>query len=313
MTEQGLVKAETVSLPVSVSEALRQWNEYQELTRQLLNETDYQDIGKIRFKKKSAWRKYARAFNISDRVSQEEIKRDNDGFPIWARIRVEASAPNGRTAEADHECHVSERCCPAARGHVCDKAGYEKHTCCPQGCDGRIHWSHPGDLPATALTRAKNRAISDLIGAGEVSAEEMEGQHPIDNVAKPRKGQEIIADKMPCPKHPGKFLTKKVGKHGEFWSHKEGDAWCNYDPTKAEAKPEIIEGSATAVEPKAEPTEEKGKLIRDKDGKKLYREADGTQRCATCNSPVHTGKELDTYVCETCQGVFHPPYRTEGQ
>jgi len=33
---------------------------------------------------------------------------------------------------------------------------------------------------ATATTRAKNRAISDLIGAGEVSAEEMDGQRPRD-------------------------------------------------------------------------------------------------------------------------------------
>ena len=37
-----------------------------------------------------------------------------------------------------------------------------------------MHWGHPGDVAATALTRAKNRAISDLIGAGEVSAEEIE-------------------------------------------------------------------------------------------------------------------------------------------
>jgi hypothetical protein len=39
-------------------------------------------------------------------------------------------------------------------------------------CNGRLHFSHPGDVSATAFTRAKNRAISDLIGAGEISAEE---------------------------------------------------------------------------------------------------------------------------------------------
>lgn len=166
-----------VSLAVSVTQALSHWQEYQDLTLRLLKESDYQDAGSgKKFKKKSAWRKYANAFNISDHVSHEEIIRADDGFPLYARIRVTAVHPNGRTAEADHECHLSERCCPAKEGQHCYKETWQKHTCCLPTCNGRIHWSHPGDVPATALTRAKNRAISDLIGAGEVSAEEVEGQ-----------------------------------------------------------------------------------------------------------------------------------------
>lgn len=155
----------TVKLPCTVDEALTQWREYQELTRKLLDESDYQKAGDKKFKKKSAWRKYARAFNISDEVVFEHIERGPDHFPLYARVRVRATASNGRTEEADHECHVKERCC---------KSGcWFKHDHCDPDCDGRIHWAHPGDLPATALTRAKNRAISDLIGAGEVSAEEI--------------------------------------------------------------------------------------------------------------------------------------------
>ena len=177
MTTQELVPIqETVSLPITVEQAVQQWNDYQRLTQALLNATDYQKIGKREFKKKSAWRKYARAFNITDRVTFEHIERASDGFPLWARIRVEASAPNGRTVEADHECHISERCCAAAQGETCHKKSWDGHYCCVKDCNGRPHWSHPGDLPATALTRAKNRAIADLIGAGEVSAEEMQGQ-----------------------------------------------------------------------------------------------------------------------------------------
>jgi len=163
---------ETVALPVSVDVALQQWADYQRLTRELLDDSDYQSIGKKRFKKKSAWRKYARAFNITDRVTYEHVERDATGHPIWARLRVEARATNGRTAEADHECHVRERCC----SQPCSKRSWKDHYCCTADCDARKHWSHPGDLPATALTRAKNRAISDLIGAGEVSAEEMTEQ-----------------------------------------------------------------------------------------------------------------------------------------
>lgn len=180
MTTEIVTVQETVSLPITVEQAIRDWNEYQRLTLELLNATDYQKIGTRQFKKKSAWRKYARAFNITDRVTYEDIKRSDDGFPIWARIRVQAEAANGRTAEADHECHVKERCCLAASGLSCEKRTWRGHTCCIPGCNGRLHWSHPGDLPATALTRAKNRAISDLIGAGEVSAEEMEGQRHLE-------------------------------------------------------------------------------------------------------------------------------------
>jgi hypothetical protein len=173
VAERSLVQS-TVALPISVEEAVEQWHQYQQLTRALLEDSDYQAIGQKKFKKKSAWRKYSRAFNISDRVTHEEIVRGPDGFPVFARVRVQASHPSGRTAEADHECHVSERCCPVAFGGRCPKAGWRGHTCCTAGCNARLHWSHPGDIPATATTRAKNRAISDLIGAGEVSAEEMD-------------------------------------------------------------------------------------------------------------------------------------------
>ena len=173
--ETDIAVHETVRLPISVDQAISEWDEYQKLTRRLLDESDYQRIGNRQFKKKSAWRKYARAFNIADRIVYEQIERFEDGFPIWARIRVQAQAPNGRTCEADHECHVKERCCLAAAGLPCDKRTWRGHTCCASGCNGRAHWSHPGDLPATATTRAKNRAISDLIGAGEVSAEEATG------------------------------------------------------------------------------------------------------------------------------------------
>lgn len=161
------------ALTVNVENALVEWQAYQELTRKLLDDTDYQRIGNKRFKKKSAWRKYARAFRISCEVTSEEIVRDSEDHPVWARIRVRATDRSGQSQEADQEAHLLERCCPSAKGEPCRKAAWKGHYCCKRDCTGKIHWSHPGDLPATALTRAKNRAIADLIGAGEVSAEEM--------------------------------------------------------------------------------------------------------------------------------------------
>jgi hypothetical protein len=172
---------------INVDLAMEEWDRYQELTKRLLNDTDYQKIGKQKFKKKSAWRKYARAFNISCAVVSQEVARAEDGFPQFARVVVRATEPGGRWQDADQECHVQERCCPAAVDGACFKVSWQSHDCCERGCSGRLHFSHPGDLPATALTRAKNRAISDLIGAGEVSAEEMDRPSAEPEAPKPAK------------------------------------------------------------------------------------------------------------------------------
>lgn len=215
--------SETVSLPITVAEAKQQWDTYQELTKALLTEDDYQSGGDRKFKKKSAWRKYGRAFNITDKITYEHVERDAGGYPIWARVRVMATAPNGRTAEGDHECHLSERCCPTAYGDYCRKEGWSSHTCCPPGCSGKTHWSHPGDIPATATTRAKNRAISDLIGAGEVSAEEVDDSRG-DSATGESSGEERGPATPQCPVHrialkpgrsPGTWYCSRKAKAGE--------------------------------------------------------------------------------------------------
>ncbi len=172
--ERGLVATQPREI-INVEQAVAEWKLYQELTQKLLDESDYQKIGQARFKKKSAWRKYAKAFNISCSLVKEEILRADDGFPIFARVWARAEEPSGRFQVSDGEYHITERCCPAATGEDCGKKRKQTwHECCSSTCDGRKHQSHPGDVAATATTRAKNRAISDLIGAGEVSAEEAE-------------------------------------------------------------------------------------------------------------------------------------------
>ena len=134
----------------SAEEALAAWRQFQELKRSLLTLEDYQDIqGRPRIKK-SGWRKIAAAFGISDQILREE--RRDYGSPgqgghyfVW-EITVRAVAPNGRYADAVGACASNER----------------RFT----------HLDH--DTKATAHTRAKNRAVSDLVGGGEVSAEELE-------------------------------------------------------------------------------------------------------------------------------------------
>ena len=173
-----------VELGVPVEQVRAAFAAYVELTQKILTPDDYQTVkqgGKDKtFKKKSAWRKYSTAFNLTELVDQGYLEIERDGFnrPTNARALVVMQATNGRTASGYHECNVHERCCPAAFGERCSKKGWKGHFCCSTGCTGHSHWSHPGDIPATAHTRAKNRAISDMIGAGEVSAEEVTDDGP---------------------------------------------------------------------------------------------------------------------------------------
>ena len=117
---------------------------YQAICREMLDDSDYQKIGDKQYKKKSAWRKLARAFSISDEIIKEEHEV-NEKYEVW-RIHVKASSTSGRSAVGVGSCSTRER----AFAHI-------EH-----------------DVYATAHTRAKNRAISDILGSGETSAEEIE-------------------------------------------------------------------------------------------------------------------------------------------
>jgi hypothetical protein len=145
---------------------------------------------------------------------------------------VRATEPSGRWQDADQEAHVTEKCCK----RPCPKSSWRDHECCAANCNGRTHWSHPGDLPATATTRAKNRAISDLIGAGEVSAEEMTDEKPKARSQQPAGQKRPVGEERPIPQDatqvairalmqrhqlegPG-TLSKALGLEGPFV-----DAW----------------------------------------------------------------------------------------
>src|SRR3954451_22807465 len=131
----------------SAEEVLAAWQQFQDVKRSLLTLDDYQDIqGRPRIKK-SGWRKIAAAFGISDALLREE-RREVDAPSgrhfVW-EVSARAIAPNGRYADAVGSCASTER--------------------------RFAHLEH--DVRSTAHTRAKNRAIADLVGGGEVSAEEI--------------------------------------------------------------------------------------------------------------------------------------------
>jgi len=154
---------------IDVDGALQFWKDYLQLTDDLLDDADYQTTSQGKFKKKSAWRKYATAFNISVEMMDEDIKYNELFQVILAKYRVKATLPNKRYSTGVGACSSWEK------GHENDKTNNDGTiTLCKGPCNGRKHFAHADhDIIGTAFTRAVNRAISDLIGAGEVSAEEM--------------------------------------------------------------------------------------------------------------------------------------------
>ena len=146
-------------IDVKYAEACQQ--NYLDLVEALLDEqSDYQS-GK---KKKSAWRKLAKAFNISDEKICDRIIRDENHQIISAYFEVKAILPNGRYSIGVGDCSIF------------DKVNHNDVEM-PSNFELRKRFTNAEhDVIATAHTRAKSRAISDLIGAGEVSAEEVENE-----------------------------------------------------------------------------------------------------------------------------------------
>jgi hypothetical protein len=97
------------------------------------------------FRKKQYWRALSRAFGLSVEVRSEEriVTEDGDwGYTVVYR----AEAPNGKFTDGDGCCMASEKF----------------------GGGDTVH-----NVRSHANTRAFNRAVSNLVGFGEVSADEM--------------------------------------------------------------------------------------------------------------------------------------------
>jgi len=130
---------------VTPVEAKKAWKAYQELKKAVMEKNDVQIIQGQKFLKKSYWRKLATFFNLSVEVVEE--RKEEIGKNVVFHFVCKAIAPNGRYAIGSGSCSQWEK-------------NY-KNT---------IH-----NTRATAETRAFNRAVSNLVGGGEVSAEEIVG------------------------------------------------------------------------------------------------------------------------------------------
>ena len=234
--ETSIVVQNETTLPlIDIDSAVAEWENYQELTEKLLDESDYQGSGDDRFKKKSAWRKYGKAFNVSTKILEEKLVYNDEGRIVTAKYIVEAKVPSGRSEQGIGLCSIWDK------AHEHNKQ-FGQRTCTGP-CDGRKHYDKPEhDIPSTAHTRAKNRAISDLIGAGEVSAEEIDFTQ---NSSK-KKGKKNLAN-IPSPEDDAKLANDLVNQE----MNKK-----DKPPAPPEKTPKSVDKSTVQD---AEITEKKGK------------------------------------------------------
>lgn len=125
------------------------------------------------FRKKSYWRAIATAFNLDVEPTDERREDTPDGD--WGYcVTYRATANNGRSAIGDGACFASEKIVRDDSGNVIQWKTEQNQT---------VH-----NVRAHAHTRAFNRAVSNLVGFGEVSAEEMQYDAPR-NAPPPRQQQ----------------------------------------------------------------------------------------------------------------------------
>ncbi|PMP83312.1 MAG: hypothetical protein C0175_01990 [Caldisericum exile] len=148
---------------------------FQEIKEKVLDDNDIVIISNKRYIKRSGWRKIALAFNITTEIKEIQREKIDDKYVV--RVVARAIAPNGRTSE---EVGISDSS---------EFTGNLKAS---------MH-----NIESKAVTRAINRAISNLVGGGELSAEEI------------IEGPE---DKIPDKKQDGDEFQKGITTLNDFFA-----------------------------------------------------------------------------------------------
>jgi hypothetical protein len=145
-----------VVTPTEAKVIIAEWEELKKaigMESDIRRETRYSKDGpvEVAYYKKSYWRKAATFLNISVEAVQgsENFRTIGEGASLTklASVVYVASAKNGRRVVGDGHCGTDE--------------------------GGKAKWS-AANLLATAHSRAYNRAVSNFIGGGEVSADEID-------------------------------------------------------------------------------------------------------------------------------------------
>ena len=133
-------------LIVKPEKALLLIQERAKLLQSLIRPEDTVMIQGKEFKKKSYWRKLAIVFGLSIDVIEERREVNPRTGEVTYHIKAKATAPNGQFVVGLGSCSQFEK--------------------------GKQRTEH--ETRTTAETRAKNRAVSDMLAWGEVSAEEVD-------------------------------------------------------------------------------------------------------------------------------------------
>lgn len=163
---------------VSPEEARASMEAYTALVNAVIGGDDYQEFSEKkkvdgkwttttkRFKKKSAVKKLQTFFGFSVAVISSE--RDDLGDGNFAfRVTARATSPNGRFVEAMAGCSTMEERFVL---NPFDDESEQRFAIRQRKALARSYH----DVLSTAETRATNRAAMNLIGAGEVTAEEIQ-------------------------------------------------------------------------------------------------------------------------------------------
>jgi len=147
-----------VNIAASLEDLKNFMVKFKELKSDLLDTNDVQIISNKPYVKKSGWLKFSLAFNLKTEIIKEERETflDNKGDKQFAyHFTVRCIADNGRITEKVGSCDSIEKNKESDSIHI---------------------------IRSMAETRANNRAISAMVGAGEVSAEEMNAEHQSNNI-----------------------------------------------------------------------------------------------------------------------------------
>jgi len=191
------IPVEIVAL-VDIDQLAEAHKKFGEFKHRILTRDDWMVIQGRNFLKKSAWRKWALGCGVSDEL-----------------VSLERIPSEGRTKDGEFQYRVISNAIhrPTGRSSIGVAAASNKE---------KPNWAHEEhDVLTLAHTRSKTRAISDLVGGGEVSAEEMtaeaseraegsEEQKPIEPVEKGTStGPESPVPVSPGPSQPTEIPVSK--------------------------------------------------------------------------------------------------------
>ncbi len=222
------------------------------------------------YRRKTYWRAIAVAFGLTVEPTEErrevagtfEDGRENFGYIVTYR----ATTRSGRYEVGDGACFAVEK----AKRFKCqhedpNRSGWKLHypaESCPD-FDPNFQWhacppqATEHNIRSHAHTRAFNRAVSNLVGFGEVSAEEVARDE-----AAPR---DETRDVSPAPKDGKLYVVKVEEKTG---TNKKGTPWTRYAITFSDGKTastfdEAIGAQARSLKQRGAPAA----AVLEKDGK----------------------------------------------